>query len=210
MKSTTLEGLYTWGVWQADRRIDFNGFYWSRPSGGGGGVFIDPMELSEDRAAFAAEQGGAKWVLVTNADHLRAAADIKERFGAEVLAPARDRERFGEREAVVDGWFTSSADLPAELAQDIDVYAIRGGKSPVEIALHLKPLQALVFGDVVRSHVSGQLMLLPDAKLADRAKVIADLALLAELDVEAILLGDGDSFFTNGAAHFGRFLAQLG
>ena len=210
MKSTRLDGLFMWGAWQPDRRIDFNGFYWSRTGRPGGGVFIDPMPLSEDRAAFAGEHGGARWVLVTNADHLRAAGDVKERIGAQVWAPAADRERFAAHEAVVDDWYGQTADLPAELAADIDVYLVRGGKSPVEAALHLKPLRALVFGDIVRSHASGRLTLLPEPKIADRARVVADLAQLAELDVEALLLGDGDSYFNDGASHLGRFVASLG
>ena len=221
MKSTILEGLCTWSVWQPDRRIDFNGFYWSRPhaqraakngaAGGAerGGLFIDPMPLSADQIAFAREQGGARWTLVTNADHLRAAREVREAFGAEVLAPSADRERFGEHQGQVDRWFESAHDLPEPLRADIEVFGIRGGKSPVEIALHLKPIQALFFGDIVRSHVCGRLMLLPDAKLADKLCVVSDLAALAELPVQALLLGDGDSFYVDGGTHFARFVAGL-
>jgi len=206
MKSTNLEGLFYWGTWQSERRIDFNGFYWSRP---GGGLLIDPMELTEDRLAFCRQAGGASWILVTNADHLRAAVELKEQLGCHLLAPLHDRERFGDAAAAVDTWFARSEDLPAELAGDVEIHPIRGGKSPVEIALYLPPLQALVFGDVVRSHESGRLRLLPDEKLSDRDAVVGDLVPLAELAVDAVLLGDGDPLLLEGGRHFRRFVASL-
>lgn len=206
MKSTILEGLSTWGAWQPDRRIDFNGFHWRRPDGG---VLIDPMALSDDRLERLVELGGARWTLVTNADHLRAAPELRERLGAEIWAPAGDRERFGEHAEHVDGWFKSASDLPASLRSDVEVHAIRGGKSPVEIAFHLRPLRALLFGDVVRSHESGVLRLLPDPKIANRERVVSDLRPLAELDVEAVLLGDGDSLFVGGGHAFRAFVAGL-
>lgn len=204
MKSTVLEGLYIWSVWQPDRRIDFNGFYWSRPDGG---LLIDPMEMLDDQLAFCRAQGGARWILVTNADHLRAAPLLREALGAELWAPAEERARLGD--APVDGWFERTSDLPEPLRPDVDVLTIRGGKSPVETALFLRPLRALVFGDVVRSHECGRMRLLPDEKLADRARVLSDLAPLAELSIDAVLLGDGDSFFVDAGDTFRRFVAGL-
>ena len=61
MKATALEDLFTWSVYQPDRRIDFNGFYWRRPAGG---VLIDPMPLTEDAESWLAEQaGGVRWIV---------------------------------------------------------------------------------------------------------------------------------------------------
>jgi len=208
MKSTVLDGLYYWGVYQPDRRIDFNGFYWA---GVAGGVLIDPMPLPDGGAQLLAARGGARFIVLTNADHFRATAELAQETGARVLAPSGERGRFEAmgRAAAVDGYFESTADLPAELQEGIDVHPVRGGKSDVEAALFLRPVRALLFGDVVRCHASGRLTLLPDEKLADRAIVVRDLCALKGLAPRALLLGDGDSVFTGAEAAFAELLRGL-
>jgi hypothetical protein len=196
MKNTRLEGLSYWGRYQADRHIDFNGFHWNSPVGG---LAIDPMDLDAEGVSGLTERGGVRWILVTNAEHLRATPALKETFGALVLAPTEERQRLGDGAATVDGWFEKTGDLPEDLQQVLELYPLRGGKSPMEPALYLKPLQALYFADLVRSHESGRLRLLPDPKIADRAAVLASLRALEGLPVNAVLLGDGDGIY-NGAA----------
>ena len=188
--------MWTWSVHQPDRNIDFNGFFWKRA---GGNVLFDPMPLDDSEINFVMQQGGARWILLTNADHQRWAAEAKERFGARVIAHEEERERFGEDADLVDTWLGGDVELTRELADDIRVHELRGGKSPAEPALELVPLNALLFGDLVRSHASGNLCLLPDAKLTDRAAALESLKPLADLEVEAVLLGDGDSLFRGGA-----------
>jgi len=195
MKDTRLEGLSYWGQYQSDRRIDFNGFFWKSPAGG---ILIDPMPLGEEGLAELRERGGVRWILTTNAEHLRAAPELRELFGATLLAPSEERERLGEGSRHVDEWFDAEAGLPGDLGRLIDVYPLRGGKSPMEPALYLGNLEALYFADLVRCHESGRLRLLPDPKVQDRAAVMVSLRALEELPVSAILLGDGDGIY-NGA-----------
>lgn len=202
MKKTRLQNLYTWSRYQEDRAIDFNGFYWAHEQGG---VLVDPMPLAEGELQQLRDLGGAKWILVSNADHLRASLSLKEQFGAELLAPRGDRDRFDEHEGAVDRWYESAEDLP----HGIEVHWITGGKSPVEPFFYLPSLDALLFADVVRSHVTGELMLLPDAKLQDRSAVVASLQGLEHFSPQAILLGDGDSIFLGAAAELARFHASL-
>lgn len=204
MKSTTLESVHTWSVWQADKRIDFNGFLWTRPTGG---LLVDPMPLTDDQRAFLDERGRAQRILLTNADHLRAAGELKGALGAEVLAPAADRERFGEQASLVDVWFEDA--LPGELGELTQLAPLRGGKGPLEPAVYLREERAWLFGDLVRSHVSGRLMLLPEAKTSDRAQLIADVRALAGPPVEAVLLGDGDSLFRGAQAAWDELQAAL-
>ena len=204
MKSTALDGLFTWSVYQPDRCIDFNGFFWTRPNGN---VLIDPMPLDAGGLAFVRERGGARWIVLTNADHWRASGELGVALGAEIWAPALERERLSG--CAVDGWFTAREELPEGLRGDVEVFPVHGGKSSVEIAFRLVPLDALLFGDVVRSHASGELMLLPEAKLVDPARVRADLRVLAGREPRAVLLGDGDSLFAGAGEVFRSFLREL-
>lgn len=206
MKDTVLTGLHTWSVFQPDRRIDFNGVFWRREAGN---VLIDPMPLTVEGERFIAAHGGVSLVLVSNADHFRAAGEIATRYGATIAAPAGDRERFGARAAAVGCWFESAAGLPAGLEDDLEVHWLRGGKSAVEAAFYLRPLRALFFADAVRSHVSGVLRLLPEDKLSDAARLCADLRALRDLNLAAILLGDGDCLFTGARSAFLEFLRNL-
>jgi hypothetical protein len=207
MKSSTLEGVFHWSRFQPDRAIDFNGFFFQSRKGG---VLIDPLETNQAELEFLRQRGGARWILLTNFDHLRGSLGLKEVLSAEILAPAEERERFGPHSEAVDRWYGSTADLPGELRESVEVFALRGGKSPVEMACFLKQPKALLFGDLVRSHASGRLMLLPDAKLKDREAAVQSLRPLAALGAAAVLLGDGDSFFYRGGEAFAEFLHQLG
>ncbi|MHC4375632.1 MAG: hypothetical protein ACYS26_03435, partial [Planctomycetota bacterium] len=62
----------------------------------------------------------------------------------------------------------------------------------------------------VRSHVSGELRLLPDPKVSDRAAAAADLAPLLARTWRADLLGDGDSLFRDADGAVADFRNQLG
>jgi hypothetical protein len=201
MKDTILAGVSYWSEYQPDRRIDFNGFFVASD----GGVLVDPMPLDDDRLALVKERGGAAAIVLTNFDHLRAASELKERLGARVHAPTGDRDRFGDHAGLVDAWFGAGDVLPGGFA----CYELRGGKSPVEAALYHEEGAALLFGDVVRSHVSGELRLLPDEKLSDRALLVQDLQALGRLRVRAVLLGDGDCVFAGAQTVWGSFLSGL-
>lgn len=207
MKDTILPGLHVWSVLQEQRRIDFNGFFWRRENGG---VLIDPMPLAAWQAEFVDAHGGARWILLTNADHWRATSELRARFSASVWVPEVERERLGARAVEVDGWFAASGQLPDALRADVEVLWVRGGKSPAEAVLHLLPPRALVFGDVVRSDASGALRLLDDGKLTDRAQVVRDVLALRDVNQRAILLGDGDPLWTGSRGAFLDFLRELG
>jgi glyoxylase-like metal-dependent hydrolase (beta-lactamase superfamily II) len=207
MKDTILPGLHTWSQFQDMRRVDFNGFFWARPEGG---LLVDPMPMGEDQLRFVDEHGGARWILLTNADHWRASSELKARFGAAVFAPEGDHAWLGDRGEEVDGWYADRGQLPAGLREVVEVHWVRGGKTPAEAVLYLEPLRALLFGDVVRSDRCGALRLLPDDKIADREQVVADLMALRDVNQQAVLLGDGDSLWTGARSAFLDFLRELG
>lgn len=206
MKSTRLPGLHYSAVYQPDRRIDFNGFFWECE---GGNLLIDPMPLPPDQLAYVLERGGARWILVTNADHLRAAPELADELGAEIVAPEAEHERFGARSGCVKHWFEDRATLPGDLGRAIDVRWLGGGKSEREPAFVLEPLGAILFGDLVRSHESGRLRLLPEPKLSDPGRAAADVRALGA-DYRAVLLGDGDCIFLGAREALEELQSSLG
>mgnify|MGYP006272310729 CR=1 FL=1 len=82
------------------------------------------------------------------------------------------------------------------------VIELHGSKTPGELALILEET-TLITGDLIRA---GSLMILPDAKLKNRAEAIESVRKLAQLDrIETVLFGDGWSIFHHG----NRQLQQL-
>jgi len=109
----------------------------------------------------------------------------------------------------VDDWIRSLSDFPETLQAELDLHWIHGGKSAVELALYIKPLEAMLFGDEVRSHASGSLNLLPDGKLSDKAQVIASIRALQSIPFKHALLGDGDHIFHCAHEQFDALLNSL-
>ena len=207
MKSTRFDGLYTWSVYQPDRRIDFNGFYLA---GEAGGVLVDPMPLDAEQLAQLREAGGARYVLVTNADHLRAGAELAAELGADLVAPEPDRARFApEAQGAVAAWYGPDRPLPEPLGGAFEVCWLGGGKSELEPALWWRTGAAWIFGDLVRSHESGRLRLLPAPKLSDPARAARDVAELCARPAQAVLLGDGDSLWREPGPALAELRANL-
>jgi glyoxylase-like metal-dependent hydrolase (beta-lactamase superfamily II) len=65
------------------------------------------------------------------------------------------------------------------------------GKSPGEVALHDAARRILVVGDAVVGNPPGRLSLLPERVMEDPAGLRASVASLADLDFDALLVGDG-------------------
>ncbi|HKQ97881.1 MAG TPA: MBL fold metallo-hydrolase [Candidatus Polarisedimenticolia bacterium] len=207
MKPTILEGLHLWSVFQPDRGIDFNGFFWVR--GDGANVLIDPLPVDETKSAFIRAKGGVRWILITNADHWRAADALRDTFRAEIYAPAAERARLDRDGRRPDHWYDANGGLPGVLRESMTALPIRGGKTPGEMAFYLKPLQALLFGDIVRTSVPGRLGLLPDAMLSDKASVLDSLRRAIPLVFKAILLGDGDCIFHDARERYFKMLDHV-
>jgi hypothetical protein len=85
-----------------------------------------------------------------------------------------------------------------EILPGLRAVALEGSKTPGELALILEE-STLITGDLIRSHEGGKLCLLPNAKLADKARAYLSVQRLAEFGpFEAILPGDGWPVFRDG------------
>jgi hypothetical protein len=188
MKSLHRPDLYSWSTFDEARNVDFHGLCWTRPDGN---VLIDPLPLSPHDEAHLRELGGAAWIVITNSDHTRAAAEIAAWTGARVVGPRAEQGAFHADRWVGDG---------EEIVPGLRALELHGSKTPGELALVLEGT-TVITGDLVRAHRAGRLMLLPDAKLTDRAAAVASVRRLAELPgVEAVLVGDGWQVFAGGGA----------
>ncbi|MFZ5475467.1 MAG: MBL fold metallo-hydrolase [Myxococcota bacterium] len=193
MKSLHRPDLYSWSTFDEARNVDFHGLCWVRPDGN---VLVDPLPLSPHDRAHLAELGGAAWIVVTNSDHTRAAADIAAWTGAKVCGPRAEEGVFPADRWLGDG---------EEVVPGLVAIELHGSKTPGELALLLDGA-TLITGDLVRAHRAGRLMMLPDAKLVDKAAAVASVRRLAALPgVEAVLVGDGWQVFRGG----GDLLRQI-
>jgi hypothetical protein len=199
MKSLHRPDIYGWSSFDLERNIDFNSCAWIRPEGN---VLIDPLPLSSHDFAHLNSLGGAAWIVVTNSDHVRASKSLAYVTGAKIAAPDAERETFPISS---DCWLSEGE----ELVPGLQVLEMQGSKTPGELALLLEET-TLITGDLVRAHQAGSLMILPDAKLKNRAKAVASVRRLAEIgSVEAVLVGDGWSVFRDGKSRLQELAAAL-
>lgn len=188
-----------WSVFDESRDIDFNSIAWLRD---GGNVLVDPLPLTEHDFAQLETLGGASVIVVTTSDHLRASVELASRLGAQLAGPVAER---GDFAAACDRWLGDGD----EVVPGLRALAMEGSKTPGELALVLGG-DTLVTGDLVRGQCGGALNILPDAKLSDRAAAVRSVGRLARLDgVEAVLVGDGWSVFSNGKTLLSSLAAQL-
>jgi glyoxylase-like metal-dependent hydrolase (beta-lactamase superfamily II) len=197
MKTLHRDDLFAWSAFNEERNVDFNSVAWIRP---GGNVVVDPLTMTDHDREHLQQLGGAAWVVVTNSDHTRDAIAVAAEFNAQIVGPAAERTTFP---IACDRWLTDGDELvPGLLAIEM-----QGSKTPGELALLLERT-TLITGDLIRAHRAGALMLLPDAKLTDKAQALVSVErLLGYERIEAVLVGDGWSVFADGHAHLARLVA---
>ncbi len=200
MKHLHRPDLFSWAAFDLSRNVDFNGYLWVRPEGN---IAIDPMPMSDHDRAHLEALGGLSQVVITNSDHTRDAQRLALAFQARLSGPRAERESFP---FACDRWLGEGD----EVVPGLSVLAMHGSKTPGELAL-LLDRTTLITGDLVRAHRAGSLMMLPDAKLVDRAAAVASVRRLAGLpEVEAVLVGDGWPVFRGGHTLLAELAATIG
>jgi hypothetical protein len=197
MKRLHRPDLFAWSCFDESRNIDFCSVAWVRA---GGNVLIDPLPMSDHDRAHLDGLGGATVIIVTNSDHTRGAEALAQQLHATLHGPRAERDSLPLR---CERWL-GDGDEPVP---GLRVLEMHGSKTPGELALVLEGT-TLITGDLVRGHVGGALNLLPDAKLADRARAVASVKRIVDEypQIDAVLVGDGWPLFHGGA----RALAAIG
>jgi hypothetical protein len=191
--------LFTWCRYDEPLRIDFNGVLWRRA---GGNVLVDPPPLPEHDVRHLDALGGATAIVLTTSDHVRGAREIAARTGARLLGPAGARAGFP---VACQGWL-SDGDEPFP---GLRVRELSGSKTEGELALVLDETTA-IFGDAVRAHHAGALMLLAREKLRDPGRLVESVRRVRALHprIVHVLVGDGWSAFNDGGVLLDALLAS--
>lgn len=199
MKRLHRKDLYCWSVFSEENNIDFHSLLWVRDSGN---ILVDPLPLSLHDETRLNELGSVALIIVTNSDHVRDAVRIADRYGGKILGPIGERHNFPIQCA---DWLSDGD----EVIPGLRVFEMHGSKTPGELALLLEDT-TLIAGDLIRCHLGGELTILPEAKLSDKAKVIMSIERLLELNrLETIFLGDGWPIFHNAKKHLAKLLRSL-
>jgi glyoxylase-like metal-dependent hydrolase (beta-lactamase superfamily II) len=201
MKRLHRPDLFTWSAYDEAQGVDFNGFLWRRAQGN---VLVDPVPLAAPDERHLAALGGARWIVLTNSLHVRAAPELAARTGARLLGPAGEREGFP---VACERWLADGDEPFAGLV----VRALEGSKTRGELALVLEETTA-IFGDLVRAHEAGSLILLRREKLKDPVAALESVRRLraAHPGIANVLVGDGWCAFGNGGELLDELLEREG
>src|SRR5258708_15842575 len=177
-----LPDVLTWPWFSEKNGYDFNGYLFLDA---GGNIAVGPVLMAD---AVLAELGriGVRHIVLTNRNHFRDAARLREASGGTGPAHAADAVFVREKGVPVDGAIEPGARLGPFAVLDAH------GKSPGEIALYDEARRLLVVGDACVGKPSGALSLLPQAVIDDPTALRRSLAhLLRDVHFDALLPGDG-------------------
>lgn len=189
--------IWQWSRFSEEKNIDFNGLLLAV---GEHRIVIDPPPMAPEDLAECRRGGPIDYIVVTNRDHTRDAANLKKELGCQVFVPEADA---AEMDVRADKTFTDGELLPG----GIWTIHLKDQKSPGESALFLQQGKGvLILGDALLGKPSGSLSMLPPEKYADVAMAREGLRRLVKYDFDTILVGDGASIMTGAKAVLGRAL----
>jgi glyoxylase-like metal-dependent hydrolase (beta-lactamase superfamily II) len=192
-------GILTWPWFSERHGYDFNG-YLLRHSGGN--VAVDPVEMTGAMLDDLVREGVQRIVL-TNRNHYRAAAKLRERTGARVAVHPADAEFVKTNGVAPDDELkygdTVLGDTLLKVSPNFLVVDAHG-KSPGEIALWDAGRKILIVGDACVGKPPGALKLLSPKVIDDLPGLQQTLRKLAALEPQILLVGDGAPILQDAAA----------
>jgi len=194
-----VDGIVRWTWPSPAHGYDFNGWFVRHPDGN---VCVNPVEPSEPVLALLAREGVARIVL-TNRNHTRHAARVRECTGAPIAIHPADAPH-----ARAQG---TGIDAALAVGDRVGPFVVIGapGKSPGEVALHDPARRVLVVGDAVIGNPPGRLSLLRDAVMDDPARLRESVRALAALEPAVLLPGDGVPILRDAAARLRELVATF-
>lgn len=191
-----LEGVYSWTRQETGGDVPHNGYYLRLDEAC---VLIDPPPLRHVDVAAIETLGRPGRVYLTSAEHLRAAPEVAERFGAKVAAHQGAA-------ALLDGAADEVFGDGARLGGSLRVVCIPDARSPGSVAFFWGDRKILIFGEALIGHPPGALSMLPDRCFEDPDKARAGVLRLADLSASTLLMTDGVPIVDEGAEAMRKFV----
>ncbi|WNM63214.1 hypothetical protein [Candidatus Nitrospira neomarina] len=184
---TILPNISEWSWFSEEKQLNFNGHLLAV---GEHRILVDPPPMNASDMAITQRGGNLDYIILTNRDHEREAANFRKIFTCQVMAPELDAK---EMTLPVDKTFKDGELLPG----GIWVVQLSHQKSPGESALFLQQGQGvLIVGDGVIGDPPGSLRLLPPEKYVDIVQARDSLRRLLKYTFDSLLVGDGTSLLT--------------
>jgi glyoxylase-like metal-dependent hydrolase (beta-lactamase superfamily II) len=183
-----MEGVWLWSVYSEEKELHFNGYLVQ--TGAHESFLIDPPCGGPEVLDAFTPLPKPQFIILTNADHERASAQFRERFGIPIGIHEQDAPHlqlqpdrtFRDGEEIADGW---------------QVIHLSDQKTPGESAIYHAERQILALGDALLGKPLQHLSMLPADKYTDRNRAVSGLQRLTTLNVKAVLTGDGDPVMQN-------------
>ncbi len=194
-----LPNIWEWSWFSEEKQLNFNGHLLTV---GEHRILVDPPPMTAGDIAFARQGGPVDYILVTNRDHEREAASLREEFRCSVMVPELDAK---EMALTPDKTCKDGELLPG----GIWVIQLTDQKSPGESALFLDTGKGiLIVGDAIIGHPDGALRHLPSEKYADVELARDGLRRLLKYKFESLIVGDGASIIGGAKPILEQLLTQ--
>ncbi len=194
-----LPNIWEWSWFSEEKQLNFNGHLLTV---GEHRILIDPPPMTSSDIAFARQGGPVDYIIVTNRDHAREAAQLREEFHCTVMVPELDAK---EMTLTIDKTCKDGELLPG----GIWVVQLAHQKSPGESALFLETGKGiLIVGDAIIGHPEGALRLLSPEKYADISQAREGLRRLLKYTFDSLVVGDGASIVIGAKPLLEQTLAE--
>ncbi len=194
-----LPNVWQWSWFSEEKQLNFNGHLLTV---GEHRILVDPPPMTAGDIAFARQGDPVDYILVTNRDHEREAAFLREEFRCSVIVPELDAKEI----ALTNVKTCKDGEL---LPGGIWVIQLTHQKSPGESALFLDTGKGiLIVGDAIIGHPDGALRHLPPEKYADVELARDGLRRLLKYKFESLIVGDGASIISGAKPILEQLLTQ--
>ncbi len=189
--------IWQWTRFSEEKNIDFNGHLLAV---GEHRIVVDPPPMAREELAECRRGGAIDYIVVTNRDHTRDVANLKNELGCLIFVPEADA---AEMDVPADKTYKDGELLPG----GIWAIHLKDQKSPGESALFLQQGKGvLILGDALLGKPPGSLSMLPPEKYRDAVKAREGLRRLLKYNFDTILVGDGVSIMTGAKGALERTL----
>ena len=190
-------GIWQWSWFSTEKQLDFNGLFLTV---GEHRILIDPPPMTGEASSTILRNGPIDYIVVTNRDHAREAAQYQGEFHCRLKVPEADAAQMDLKSTKT---FKDGELLPG----GIWVIQLKDQKSPGESALFIPQGKGvLIVGDALIGKPAGFVRMLHDEKYADVTKAREGLRRLLKYNFDSLLVGDGVSILTDAKQAVERLL----